>query len=492
MRIEDDAARACGRCRTTRACARRGVMKSVDVDGPGVRSRARSRARACPRGSGAASGRSPVGDSEPAPARLVAEQRREAARRSRTAGGSSQSIDPFLPTPAPPVCVCADHARRSSSGRRHGCNATCWCYAFAAMSDDPRLEPALATVWPGRATAVVPIEAGITNRNYRVEVDGETFVLRLAGTDTELLGIDRAAEVEAGRVAAEAGVSPEVVAVRARTWAAYRHPVRRRQPASRRKTLGNEGVLRSVVSSITAIHGCRPIPSDLPRVPDRRGVPRRSRPRAVCAVPDDYEAGTRSPGGSRRPSPRLPAPLIDLSQRPVERELPPRRRPHVDRRLRVRRDGRPVLRSGQPVRSTTGCDDDAQALLLRAYFGGRSATFTERGLALMRIRLPTCARRCGVVQQAISTLDFDYVDYARHVTSIGYSPARTTRASTGGSRRQGAPAGYDLGAAARDVVAHENAPVPVRPPAVGWPSASPSHRSGAPREDRACPSRSAR
>ena len=32
---------------------------------------------------------------------------------------------------------------------------------FAAMSDDPRLEPALATVWPGRATAIVPIEAGM-------------------------------------------------------------------------------------------------------------------------------------------------------------------------------------------------------------------------------------------------------------------------------------------------------------------------------------------
>src|SRR5438552_15797970 len=78
------------------------------------------------------------------------------------------------------------------------------------MPDDPRLEPALARVWPGRETVVVPIEAGITNRNYRVDVDGETFVLRLAGTDTELLGIDRAAEVEAGRVAAGAGVGPEV------------------------------------------------------------------------------------------------------------------------------------------------------------------------------------------------------------------------------------------------------------------------------------------
>ena len=49
--------------------------------------------------------------------------------------------------------------------------------AFAAMSEDPRLAPALAKVWPGRATAVVPIEAGITNRNYLFDVDDEeTFV----------------------------------------------------------------------------------------------------------------------------------------------------------------------------------------------------------------------------------------------------------------------------------------------------------------------------
>ena len=67
-------------------------------------------------------------------------------------------------------------------------------------------------VWPGRATTIEPLGGGITNHNFRVEVGDETFVLRIGGEDTELLGIDRSAEHAASRVAAELGLGPEVVA----------------------------------------------------------------------------------------------------------------------------------------------------------------------------------------------------------------------------------------------------------------------------------------
>ena len=46
----------------------------------------------------------------------------------------------------------------------------------------------------------------------RFSVDGQEFVLRVGGKDTELLGIDRAAEHVASRDAAELGLGPEVVA----------------------------------------------------------------------------------------------------------------------------------------------------------------------------------------------------------------------------------------------------------------------------------------
>jgi thiamine kinase-like enzyme len=58
----------------------------------------------------------------------------------------------------------------------------------------------------------VPLDGGITNRNYRVRFGGRDCVLRLPGKDTELLGIDREAECAANTAAAAIGVAPEVIA----------------------------------------------------------------------------------------------------------------------------------------------------------------------------------------------------------------------------------------------------------------------------------------
>ena len=54
------------------------------------------------------------------------------------------------------------------------------------------------------------MDGGITNRNYRVDVDGRSYVVRIPGERTELLGIDRAGEAEASRRAAELGLAPAV------------------------------------------------------------------------------------------------------------------------------------------------------------------------------------------------------------------------------------------------------------------------------------------
>ena len=67
-------------------------------------------------------------------------------------------------------------------------------------------------VWPGQDVSIEPLGGGITNRNFKVEAEGQEFVLRIGGRDTELLGIDRAAEHAASRIAAELGLGPEVVA----------------------------------------------------------------------------------------------------------------------------------------------------------------------------------------------------------------------------------------------------------------------------------------
>ncbi len=56
------------------------------------------------------------------------------------------------------------------------------------------------------------LTGGITNKNFKVTVDGESFVLRLGGNETRFLGIDRKAEYDCSLLAAEIGVAPEPVA----------------------------------------------------------------------------------------------------------------------------------------------------------------------------------------------------------------------------------------------------------------------------------------
>src|SRR5439155_5300083 len=66
--------------------------------------------------------------------------------------------------------------------------------------------------WTGRSRKVEPLAGGITNKNYLVQVDGERFVVRIPAPSGALLGIDRVIEHQASRLAAVAGVGPEVFA----------------------------------------------------------------------------------------------------------------------------------------------------------------------------------------------------------------------------------------------------------------------------------------
>jgi len=56
----------------------------------------------------------------------------------------------------------------------------------------------------------VPLEGGITNRNFRVRLGETVYVIRVPGKDTSLLEIDRRCEVAANARAARLGVAPPV------------------------------------------------------------------------------------------------------------------------------------------------------------------------------------------------------------------------------------------------------------------------------------------
>ena len=77
----------------------------------------------------------------------------------------------------------------------------------------PTIEQVVAAIpaWRGRMIATTAIPAGLTNANYRVDVDGTPHFVRIPGAGTELLAVDRGNELHNTRAAAAAGVSPHVL-----------------------------------------------------------------------------------------------------------------------------------------------------------------------------------------------------------------------------------------------------------------------------------------
>jgi len=67
--------------------------------------------------------------------------------------------------------------------------------------------------WRGLETAIMPLAGGLTNTNFRVEVDGRPHIVRIPGASTELLAIDRQNELHNAVAAAEVGVAPRVLHV---------------------------------------------------------------------------------------------------------------------------------------------------------------------------------------------------------------------------------------------------------------------------------------
>ena len=276
-------------------------------------------------------------------------------------------------------------------------------------SPDPALEAAIAAVpgWEGRHIGITPITAGITNRNFLIEADHEVFVLRLAGHDTELLGIDREAEWEAGRAAAAAGVGPEVYAFLPQYGCLVTRFVQGAHISE--EDLQQQDVLASVVGSIRAFHACPAIRSSFRVfriVQDYRRLAADRRVTIPAAYDDAHAAADRIEAAFNA-SPMPPATCHnDLLNANFLLEGD-----HVwivD--YEYAGTGDPFFDLGN-LSVNNGLGSEAQETVLRLYFGHVEDVHRAR-LALMRIMSDFREAMWGVIQQAISTLDVDYVAYA--------------------------------------------------------------------------------
>jgi thiamine kinase-like enzyme len=277
-------------------------------------------------------------------------------------------------------------------------------------STDPALDAAIRAIpsWQGKTLEIVPIAEGRTNRNFRVTAGGEPYFLRLAGKDTEFLGIDRAAEQDAARAAADAGVGPEVFVYLPELGCLVTRWIDA-DPLSE-GDLERDEVLHLVVDAIKAIHagpGLRwffspfRIVEDYRRISGERGV------QVPEAYDDAHEKASRIEGAfANDPMPLHPCHNDLLEANFLLRDG------HVwvvDHEYAGMGD--PFFDLGN-LSINNSLSDDAQERLLGLYFGEPTDAHRAR-LKLMRIMSDFREAMWGVVQQGLSTLDIDYVEYAR-------------------------------------------------------------------------------
>jgi thiamine kinase-like enzyme len=65
--------------------------------------------------------------------------------------------------------------------------------------------------WNGKDISITPLSGGLTNSNFKVEVDDTPYFVRLPGASTELLAVDRENEYHNSQAAFVAGVGPKVL-----------------------------------------------------------------------------------------------------------------------------------------------------------------------------------------------------------------------------------------------------------------------------------------
>ncbi len=99
---------------------------------------------------------------------------------------------------------------------------------------------------------IAELTGGITNKNYKITVDDESFVLRMGGNETKYLGIDRKVEYECSRLAAQIEVAPEPIAfIEPEGFILARFISGKLMPA---EEIGTEENIKRVLESMKAYH----------------------------------------------------------------------------------------------------------------------------------------------------------------------------------------------------------------------------------------------
>jgi thiamine kinase-like enzyme len=257
--------------------------------------------------------------------------------------------------------------------------------------------------------AATPLEGGITNRNYRARFGGIDVVIRLPGKDTELLEIDRRAERAASEAAAAAGVGPEVLALLDDPPCLVTRFIAGR-PMSAEDLRGPEALVE-VAAAMRRVHGGRELPVEFSPFRIVEYYAARAAERGAEPPQDDYQWGH---GLSNRVEDALSG--DDHRSVPCHNDLLAANFLRTDGGIRVldweyAGMGDRFFDLGN-FAVNNELDDTQEAELLGAYFGEPAAPSRLGALRLMRFMSDFREAMWGVLQGALSDIDFDFGAYA--------------------------------------------------------------------------------
>jgi thiamine kinase-like enzyme len=268
-----------------------------------------------------------------------------------------------------------------------------------------QVEGIVRRVWPGERAKIEPLGGGITNHNFKVTVPSGVFVLRVGGKDTALLGIDRAVEHRAALAAAAAGVGPEVLRfIEPEGYLVTSYIAGRTVPPEEMRRPEN---VRRAAAALRAVHEGLPIPGRFDAFRMVEAYKERAESRGV-RIPGEWDA-------AHRQSSEIERVLGPRSLRPCHNDL--LNSNFIDDGERLRIVDWEYAGMGDPIFDLANFSinnelEPVQDDELLAAHEGELRRGDRAALLVMRFMSDFREAMWGVVQQAISELDFDFVAYA--------------------------------------------------------------------------------
>lgn len=271
------------------------------------------------------------------------------------------------------------------------------------------IEQVIAAIpaWAGREVTADPIQAGLTNSNWCVSVDGVRHFVRIPGDSTDLLAVDRANERHNTRAAAAARVGPAMLHELPR-WDVFVLAWVDGTTGSN-ASLGADGMPERIAAALRQLHAG-------PAFRDRFDMFRTAE-RYLRLVD---ERGFRIPDGYRERMDRLPAIEAALAVHPLpfvpchndllaENYLDDGERLWiVDYEYSGTND--PTFELGNTCQEL-GWDDARIRALCAAYFGEATDALLAR-MRLQMIMSDVGWTLWAAIQAAISTIDYDFFGWA--------------------------------------------------------------------------------